>query len=95
MAAELDELTLPPDREALLDELARCFVQAAVTRLMKELREAGNAIQQPCSSRELPLPLPDNGQGSAPPARKPRRTRRRRTDTAKRAGVKYEAVGVT
>jgi hypothetical protein len=32
----LDGLTPPPDREALLDELARCFVQAAVTRLLKE-----------------------------------------------------------
>jgi hypothetical protein len=29
-------LTPPPDRETLLDELARCFVQAAVTRLLKE-----------------------------------------------------------
>ena len=29
-------LTPPPDREELLDELARCFVQAAVTRLLKE-----------------------------------------------------------
>jgi hypothetical protein len=29
-------LTPPPDRETLLDELARCLVQAAVTRLLKE-----------------------------------------------------------
>jgi hypothetical protein len=95
MAPEFDELTPPPDREALLDDLARCFVQAAVTRLMKELREAGDAIQQPCSSRELPLPLTDSAQGPAPPARKTRRTSRRRTDTAKRAGVKCGTVGVT
>ena len=95
MASEPSELTPPPDREALLDELARCFVQAAVTRLMKELREAGDAIQKPCSSRELPLPLPDGSQGSALPARKTRRIRRRRTDTAKRAGVKCRTVGVT
>ena len=95
MASELDELTPPPDREALLDELARCFVQAAVTRLMKELREASDPIQQPCSSPELPLPLPDRGQGSAPHVRKTRRTRRRRSDTVKRAGVKCRIVGVT
>jgi hypothetical protein len=93
MAPEMDELTPPPDREALLDDLARCFVQAAVTRLMKELREAGDASQPPCSSRELPLP--DSGQGSSAPARKTLRTRRRRTDTLKRAGVKCRTVGVT
>jgi hypothetical protein len=94
MAAELNGLTPPPDRESLLDDLARCFVQAAVTRLMKELREAGDATK-PCSSRGLPLPLTDSAQGSAPLARKTRRTRRRRTDTAKRAGVKCGTVGVT
>jgi hypothetical protein len=94
MASELDELTPPPDREALLDELARCFVQAAVTRLMKELRETGDAIQQPCSTPELPLGLSESGQGSAQPARKTRRTRRRRTDTAKQARVKCKIVGV-
>jgi hypothetical protein len=93
MAPELDELTPPPDREALLDELARCFVQAAVTRLMKDLREAGDTIQQPCPPREVPLP--SSSQGSAPPARKTRRTRRCRTDIAKRAGVKCKTVGVT
>jgi hypothetical protein len=27
------------DREALLDELARCFVQAAVSRLLREQRD--------------------------------------------------------
>ena len=94
MASELDELTPPPDREALLDELARCFVQAAVTRLMKELRETGDTIQQPCSTPELPLALPDSGQGSAPSVQKTRRTRRRRADTTKRAGVKCRTVGV-
>jgi hypothetical protein len=30
------------DREALLDELARCFVQAAVSRLLREQRGVGN-----------------------------------------------------
>jgi hypothetical protein len=34
----------PPDREALLDELARCFVQAAVTRLLEELRQASEGL---------------------------------------------------
>jgi hypothetical protein len=95
MAPELDELTPPPDREALLDELARCFVQAAVTRLMKGLRDTGDAVPQPCPSREIQLPFPSSSQGSAPPVRKTRRTRRRRTDIAKPAGVKCKAVGVT
>ena len=93
MASNFDELTPPPDREALLDELARCFVQAAVTRLMKQLRETGEVTQQPCSTPELPLALPDSGQEFAPHARKTRRTRRRRTDTAKRAGVKCGPPG--
>ena len=33
---ELREREAIAEREKLLDELARCFVQAAVTRLMKE-----------------------------------------------------------
>jgi len=36
--------SIPPDREALLDELARCFVQAAVTRLLEELRQASDGL---------------------------------------------------
>ena len=33
---ELSEREAIAEREKLLDELARCFVQAAVTRLLKE-----------------------------------------------------------
>ena len=33
---ELKEREAIAEREKLLDELARCFVQAAVTRLLKE-----------------------------------------------------------
>ena len=36
--------SIPPDREALLDELARCFVQAAVKRLLEELRQARDGL---------------------------------------------------
>ena len=36
--------SVPPDREALLDELARCFVQAAVKRLLEELRQASDGL---------------------------------------------------
>jgi len=36
--------SVPPDREALLDELARCFVQAAVKRLLEELRRASDGL---------------------------------------------------
>jgi hypothetical protein len=36
--------SIPPDREALLDQLARCFVQAAVTRLLEELRQASDGV---------------------------------------------------
>jgi hypothetical protein len=35
---------IPPDREALLDELARCFVQAAVTRLLQELHQVSDGL---------------------------------------------------
>jgi hypothetical protein len=35
---------IPPDREALLDELARCFVQAAVTRLLEELHQVSDGL---------------------------------------------------
>ena len=35
---------IPPDRETLLDELARCFVQAAVTRLLEELRQMSDGL---------------------------------------------------
>lgn len=34
---EIREREAIAEREKLLDELARCFVQAAVTRLLKEL----------------------------------------------------------
>jgi hypothetical protein len=43
---------IPPDREALLDELGRCFVQAAVTRLLEELRQANAGLRdKPTSSK--------------------------------------------
>jgi hypothetical protein len=40
------------DREALLDELARCFVQAAVTRLLRERRTIDDGSPDRCLSRE-------------------------------------------
>jgi hypothetical protein len=36
-----------PDREQLLDELARCFMRAAVDRLLEELRT--EVLQDPAS----------------------------------------------
>ncbi len=53
------------DREALLDELARCFVQAAVSRLLRERRGVDNGAggelghahptqQDRCESPEQP-----------------------------------------
>jgi hypothetical protein len=47
---EPDDASIPPDREALLDELARCFVQAAVTRLLEELRKASDGLRDKCPS---------------------------------------------
>src|ERR1700694_2949613 len=42
---------IPPDRDALLDELARCFVQAAVTRLLEELRQVSNGLPEKSLSK--------------------------------------------
>lgn len=92
MATEFDGLPPAPDREALLDELARCFVQAAVTRLLKEQREAAEGR---CSTSEVQRKQPKSRQKSAALAAKIPRTRRRRTDITMRAGVKCKAVGVT
>jgi hypothetical protein len=40
------------DREALLDELARCFVQAAVSRLLRERRTIDHDFPDLCLSGE-------------------------------------------
>jgi hypothetical protein len=67
----------PPDREALLDELARCFVQAAVTRLLEELRQASDG-------------LPDKflAEGHSKKAAKPDRAATARRPPQRRAAVK-------
>jgi hypothetical protein len=39
----LKERAASPEGQILLDELARCFVQAAVTRLLKERAQAASA----------------------------------------------------
>jgi hypothetical protein len=49
---EPDSPSIPPDREALLDELARCFVQAAVTRLLEELRQMSDGLPDKSLSKE-------------------------------------------
>ena len=46
--------SIPPDREALLDELGRCFVQAAVTRLLEELRQASKGLRDKPSAGKSP-----------------------------------------
>jgi hypothetical protein len=67
---------IPPDREALLDELARCFVQAAVTRLLQELHQASDGLRDKSLSvgrpknKRIPIEqLPYGGRGNAGPPR--------------------------
>jgi hypothetical protein len=58
------------DREALLDELARCFVQAAVTRLLRERRTIDDDSSDRCLSREKPneaQPVPASAGTARPP----------------------------
>jgi hypothetical protein len=58
------------DREALLDELARCFVQAAVTRLLRERRTIDDDSPDRCLSREKPeeaQPVPTSAGTARPP----------------------------
>jgi len=60
------------DREALLDELARCFVQAAVTRLLRERRSIDDDSADRCHSREKPdeaQPVPASAGTARPPRR--------------------------
>lgn len=69
----------------LLDELARCFVQAAVTRLLNEQRE-GHSFQERDPSQSH-LPKEDRDVCPIRSARTPR-IRRRRVHTELQGGVK-------
>ena len=67
----------PPDREALLDELARCFVQAAVTRLLRERLEPAEKTDPcpPLQERKARTRSATRSPSSVP--RRPRRGRRK------------------
>lgn len=93
MGTEPEGLIMLPDRELLLDELARCFVQAAVTRLLKERRESADVVQ--CHSVPTePARLTQNvGQPLMALIAITPRVRRRRTHMRARPGVKSKVVG--
>jgi hypothetical protein len=91
MASERQTLGAASDREDLLDELARCFVQAAVARLLKERREAAVGVQCRSPTQE-PCRQPSNtGQASLATGVRKRRSRRGRTDVGARPRVKCKA----
>jgi hypothetical protein len=73
---------IPPDREALLDELGRCFVQAAVKRLLEELRQTRDGIRDEPSPGKSP-----KGQASSERTGTTRQPRKRRTVARTRRGT--------
>lgn len=70
--------SIPPDREALIDQLGRCFVQAAVTRLLEELRQANTGLRDKPTSSE-----PSKERANADRTATVRRPRKRRTTAAR------------
>jgi hypothetical protein len=81
-----------PNREELLDELGRCFIQATVTRLLKMQREPSEGSPQHCApGRHSPQPA-NIGHAVLAPVSRAVRTRRRRTHTTAGSGVKCKPI---